>query len=203
MKPWIAPDKNLILENDWVKLSGIDPANDAEDLFAAASVEANQGTDLFTYLPIGPFTELSQFEQYLQSKDKTPGDFGYKVLSKRLKKLVGAVHLMNTKEQHGCVEVGSIWYNLEAQRTEINTNTMALLFNYVFDELNYRRLEWKCDNNNEASKKAAIRLGFSAEGLFRQHLWVKNKNRDTAWFSIIDSDWLNVKLHLNDLLDRT
>lgn len=100
------------------------------------------------------------------------------------------------------MEVGAIWYSREAQRTEINTNVMLLLFTHVFEDLGYRRLEWKCNADNQASRAAAVRLGFEYEGRFRQHLVSRGENRDTLWFSIVDGEWDAKKRHLLALAAR-
>jgi len=86
-------------------------------------------------------------------------------------------------------EIGNIWYTPPFHRTYANTETSFLLMGYLFDDLKYRRVEWKCDNENLKSKEAALKLGFTFEGIFRQHMIIKGKNRDTAWFSVTDKEW--------------
>ncbi len=198
---WPHPSPDKVLENTWVRLSRVVLPADLKPLFAAASVQEN-GEDLFRYhVNVPPMGEIGVFEEYLHKKAKS-AEVQYKVFSKRLGKLVGCVSLMNIRPDHGTLEVGSIWYTKTAQRTEINTNTMLLLFSYVFEELGYRRLEWKCNNENEASKSAALRLGFAFEGLFRQHFVSRGENRDTAWYSIIDSEWMEKKKRLEERAQR-
>jgi RimJ/RimL family protein N-acetyltransferase len=94
------------------------------------------------------------------------------------------------------LELGHIWYVPEAQRTGVNTEAVYLMLSESFDRLGYRRVEWKCDSLNERSRRAAIRLGFTFEGIFRQHMIVKGKNRDTAWFSLLDHEWPDAKKRL-------
>ena len=188
-----APSREKILENDFVLLRSLDTSRDGKELFEAASVQTN-GEDIFRYhLANGPFSTYSDFEFYLKQKEAGSSELTVTVFSKPRDRLVGAVSFLNIRPDHGSVELGSIWYQKAVQRTEVNTNVMYLLFSYVFDELKYRRLEWKCNNENEASKRAALRLGFQYEGLFRQHFWDKGKNRDTAWFSVLDSEWPAVR----------
>jgi len=200
--PWPLPDRRRVLENGKVRLVPLDVAAHGAGLYRAASLETN-GEDIFLYhLGSGPFADEGQFRPYLEARAPRSGELTFTVFSKRWDQIVGAATLMNLRPEHGSVEVGSIWYTKKAQRTEVNTNTMHLLFSYVFEELKYRRLEWKCNNENEASKRAALRLGFQYEGLFRQHFWDKGKNRDTAWFSIIDGDWPAVRTRFESLLFR-
>ncbi len=186
---WGYPSNELVLENSWVTVSGVEVGRDVDALFRAASLAMN-GDDIFKYfVNIPAFEDLNTFRSYLEARVSAPAEVIYKVFSKRLGRLVGCASLMNIKPEHGTVEIGSIWYSKEAQRTEVNTNTMLLLFSYVFEVLEYRRLEWKCNNRNEDSKRAALRLGFQYEGLFRNHMVSRGENRDTAWYSIIDSEW--------------
>lgn len=198
---WAAPDKTKILADDRVTLAPLDVGSHGRALFRAASLESN-GVDLFVYNPApDPVTSEAEYLDYLTKKAAGP-DLTYTITRSLGNEVVGSVSLLNTRPDHGVTEVGSVWYAKKAQRTEVNTHTMWLLFQHVFDELKYRRLEWKCHNENEASKNAALRLGFQYEGLFRQHQWMKGRNRDTAWYSIIDSDWPAVKQRFVEKLLR-
>ena len=113
---------------------------------------------------------------------------------------VGKFSFLNIVPSHGRVEVGNVLYSKLLQRTAAASEAQFLLMQLVFDVLGYRRYEWKCDSRNMPSREAALRLGFSYEGLFRQHMVVKGENRDTAWFSIIDTDWPRVKSAFVDWL---
>jgi len=113
---------------------------------------------------------------------------------------VGMVSIMSIVPEMGRAELGHIWYVPEVQRTKVNTETVFLLLNYLFVELHYRRVEWKCDARNERSRNAALRLGFSFEGIFRQHMVVKGLNRDTAWFALLDHEWPRTKANLSHWL---
>jgi len=194
---WDIPSRDISLENAAVVINAVDLGEDLESLFSVASVRANR-EDLFRYhVNVPPMNDIETFENYLAINLKKSPEVAYKIFSKRLNKVVGCASLMNVKLEHGSIEIGSIWYTKIAQRTEINTNAMYLLFCYVFEVLEYRRLEWKCNSRNEASMKAAERLGFEYEGLFRQHIVSRGENRDTAWYSIIDSEWKEKKCLLN------
>lgn len=194
---WKYPSPNLLLENQYVTISEINLAEDFEALYKTVSVEDNDGEDLLKYHLNAPIiNDKKTFHDLMETKLSTKNQLTYKVFSKRLNRIVGCFSLINIKIEHGTIEVGSIWYESRAQKTEINSNTMLLLFSYIFEELGYRRLEWKCNNLNEASKAAAIRLGFEYEGLFRQHFISRGENRDTAWYSIIDKEWNTKKAEL-------
>ena len=106
---------------------------------------------------------------------------------------------MSNLPEHLKIELGSIWYSPLIQRTPANTEATYLMLSHAFD-LGYRRLEWKCNALNERSRRAALRMGFQFEGIQDSHFIIKNRNRDTAWFRILDREWLDVKTHLEDLL---
>lgn len=191
--PWPYPD-HRVLENDHVQLARVTDS-DRPGLFEAARSDVNG--DLFRYhVNTPPMTDRATFDRYLDGRLSNAGEVLYRVFSKRLDKPVGCASLLNIQPLHGTVEVGAIWFSREAQRTEINTNAMLLLFTHVFDDLGYRRLEWKCNDRNEASKTAALRLGFAYEGRFRQHLVSRGENRDTLWFSLLDGEWEERKARL-------
>jgi len=201
---WDSPDRKRILADDKVTLVPLDVAKHGEALWRAASPEANGGEDIFRYLwGSGPFTTAVEFQTYLERKAAAPHELTYTVVRALGDEIVGSVSLLNIRSEHGAVEAGSIWYTKKVQRTEVNTHSLWLLMNYVFGDLGYRRFEWKCNNANEASKAAALRLGFQYEGLFRQHGWVKGANRDTAWYSIIDGEWPDVKRRFAEKLLRS
>ena len=110
------------------------------------------------------------------------------------------VSFLNLAPDMRRLELGHIWYGPEAQKTKVNTEAVYLMLSEAFDRLRYRRVEWKCDSLNERSRSAADRLGFKFEGIFRCHLIVKGRNRDTAWYSLLDSEWSSVKKNLETWL---
>lgn len=190
---WSSPDASLTFEDAAVRLTPTDLSRDGEALWRAASLEAN-GEDLFLYHPAcGPYRSPEPFWDDVGRRIAATGGLTYTVFSRRLDEVVGGLSLLNVRADHGTVEVGSIWYAKRAQRTEVNTHSVYLLMEYVFETLGYRRFEWKCNSLNQASQAAALRLGFQLEGTFRQHFWDKGANRDTVWFSIIDAEWPSVK----------
>lgn len=159
----------------------------AEALFEAACGEGREAP--WAYLFDGPFTDRAAFADHIASKAASTDPLFYAILDRASGRAVGHATLMRIEPAHRVVEVGNILFAPVLQRTPGATETMALLAGYVFDQLGYRRYEWKCNNLNAPSKAAALRLGFTFEGLFRQHMIVKGRSRDTAWFAMLDSDW--------------
>lgn len=158
----------------------------AEALFETAGGSANQ--DLWTYMPDGPYLDQEAFQAAIARKAASPDPLFFAILDKS-GRAVGHAGLMRIHPADRVVEVGNILYGMALQRTPGATEAMALLAGYVFDTLGYRRYEWKCNDLNAPSKAAARRLGFTFEGVFRQHMIVKGRNRDTAWFAMLDGEW--------------
>ena len=171
------------------------------DLFKNFSKD-KKGID-WIYMPQGPFKNEISLKKYLKNKNLTGNPFFYTIYSKRLKTFCGLASYLRIKPQVGTIEVGYITYAKNLQRTVEGTEAMYLMMKNVFDDLGYRRYEWKCDNLNSKSKKAALRLGFKYEGLFRQATIYKKRNRDTAWFSIIDKEWKLYKKSYRQYLKRS
>jgi RimJ/RimL family protein N-acetyltransferase len=187
-------------DGKWVKLEVLNPKNHASDLYEMATSSVNDEHNIFTFMMFGPFDSKDEFDSWLEKQALSADRIVFAVFSKRLNKYVGMYSIINIDEHSGRAEFGSIWYGTCAQRTEINTETTYLLLCYLFEELKYKRIEWKCDNENTPSKNAALRLGFEYEGLFRKHMIVKTKNRDTSWFSMIDDEWISKKRVFDDYL---
>ena len=144
--------------------------------------------DLWTYMPYGPFSNARDFDEWLTERAALDDPYCYAVLDLDGRAL-GIAALMSIRPDMGVIEVGHIAYSPALQRTRLATEAQFLLASYAFDTLRYRRYEWKCNALNAASRRAAERFGFTFEGVFRQHMIVKGRNRDTAWYSIIDSEW--------------
>ena len=158
---------------------------------------------LWTYMPVGPFKNISSLKNYLISDKLTGNPFFYAIYSKRLKSFCGLATYLRIKPKIGTIEVGYITYAPNLQRTVEATEAMYLMMQNVFENLGYRRYEWKCDNLNKKSKKSALRLGFKFEGVFRQATIYKKRNRDSAWFSIIDKEWKQCKNRFQRYLKRS
>lgn len=144
---------------------------------------------LWLYLPTGPFPSREAFRAQIEALDATGDRFAYVMLDPTSERPLGMASLMRTDLANRVIETGNIVFAPALQKTVAATEAHFLLARHVFDDLNYRRYEWKCDDLNAASKRAAERLGFVFEGVFRQHMMVKGRNRDTAWFSMLDSEW--------------
>ncbi len=159
----------------------------AEPLFSASH---GPGRDqLWTYLFNGPFRDLGEFKADVEAKAKASDPLYFAVLDNRDGRPVGYQSLMRIDPANRVIEVGGIMYTPLMQGTVGSTEAQYLFAKYVFDDLGYRRYEWKCNDRNAPSRRAALRLGFAFEGVFRQHMIVKSRNRDTAWFSMLDHEW--------------
>ena len=182
------PNKNF-LKGAYTILEPININKHTDDLFNNF-LKDNRGKN-WIYMSEGPFKNKKLFKKYLQNSKNI---FFYAIYSKRLKTYCGLASYLRIKPEFGLIEVGYITYAQNLQKTVEATEAMFLMMSNAFDNLGYRRYEWKCDDLNERSKKAALRLGFKFEGLFRQCTIYKKRNRDTAWYSIIDKEWTKIKL---------
>ena len=154
-------------------------------------------------MPTGPYKSEISLKKYLKDKNHTGSPFFYAIYSKRLKTYCGLASYLRIKPQIGTIEAGYISFAPNLQKTVEATEAMYLMMKNVFDVLGYRRYEWKCDNLNQRSKNSALRLGFKYEGVFRQATIYKKRNRDTAWFAIIDKDWKKIKASFNKFLNKS
>ena len=169
------------------RVEALDPKRHAADLFAANSLDKDGRN--WTYLFQEPFAELASYSQWLEQVARGDDPLFHTIVDLKSGKAVGVATLMRIDRANGVIEVGNINYSPLLQRTPAATEAMFLMMVRVFDELGYRRYEWKCDSLNAPSRAAALRLGFQYEGLFRQAVIYKGRNRDTTWFSIIDAEW--------------
>ena len=168
-----------------MRLEPVDAGRHAGDLF-----EASRGADeIWTYLAYGPFESLQSFTEWVKARAASTDPLFYAVVDRQAHAARGMASLMRMAPADGVIEIGHIWFAPSLQRTPQATEAIFLLARHAFDDLGYRRLEWKCDSLNLPSRRAAERFGFTYEGIFRQHMVIKGRNRDTAWFSIIDSEW--------------
>ncbi len=181
---WPLTGERVVLEPlDWnVHLNGLYEA------VAAPSV-----SDIWTYMPIGPFEDREEFQKVF---DFVAGDRDWEVMVIRHDNggnILGMSSYMRVRQAHGSAEVGCVAFGPDLKRSAEATEAMSLMAAHVFDELGYRRYEWKCHNENAASRRAAARFGFQFEGVFRNDMVVDGKNRDTAWFAMTDADWPAIK----------
>lgn len=187
------------MEGRFCRLEPIDPARHAEALFAAFSEDRENR--LWTYLSAGPFPNADEYTRWLTQNFTSDDPLCHAILDPASGNPIGTASYLRIDRKAGSIEVGSITYSPRLQKTAAATEAMYLMMRRVFDELGYRRYEWKCDALNAASRRAAERLGFTYEGLFRQATVYKQRNRDTAWFSILDSEWPALKQAYDTWLD--
>lgn len=193
------PDKNGF-SGRFVELHRVDPAMQLEELYAASGGSPEKNS-VWTYMPrSGPFANPPAMKKWLDWCNDHDEYIFYAVYDKTTQQHIGMTSFVSIVPEMQRLEVGFIWYTPEMQRTKINTESIYLMLCEAFDRLNYRRVEWKCDSLNQPSRNAALRLGFQFEGIFRQHMIVNGRNRDTAWFAMTDSDWPEVKYNLQDWL---
>jgi len=184
------PSKKKLI-GKYCLLEPINVKRHSKDLFKNFSID-KKGID-WIYMPAGPFKNETSLKKYLKDKNLAGNPFFYSIYSKRLKTFCGLASYLRIKPIPGTIEVGWITYAKNLQQTVESTEAMYLMMKNAFENLGYRRYEWKCDKLNKKSNKSAIRLGFKYEGLFRQATIYKNRNRDTAWYAIIDKDWKKLK----------
>jgi RimJ/RimL family protein N-acetyltransferase len=183
-KPAHMPEK-VPLEGASVILEPVDPDRHAPALFASSK----DAPELWKHLAYGPFKDLDEFSRWLQDRAATDDPLFYALVDRAAGEARGMASYLRMEPQHGVIEIGHIWFAPALQRTRQATESIFLLARHAFDDLGYRRLEWKCDSLNGPSRSAAERFGFTYEGIFRQHMVVKGRNRDTAWYSITDAEW--------------
>ena len=165
----------------------LDPERHAASLFASSHTSG--AGHLWDHLPYGPFAGHAEFTAWLEQRAASSDPLFYAVVDGESMRALGMASFLRIEPAQGVIEIGHIWFAPELQRTRKATEAILLLARHAFDDLGYRRLEWKCDSLNKPSKRAADRFGFTYEGTFRQHMIVKGRNRDTAWFSMTDGEW--------------
>jgi RimJ/RimL family protein N-acetyltransferase len=170
-----------------VTVAPLDPEVHGDALYQATQ---GPGTDdLWLYLFEGPFPDRASFDRSLEDISTSEDPLFFAIVDNISGRAVGRAAYMRVEPRHRAIEVGSILYSPGLQRTAGATEAMYLMARQVFEDLGYRRYEWKCNALNEPSRRAALRLGFTFEGIFRQHMIIKGHNRDTAWYSMIDREW--------------
>ena len=179
------PPERAPLDGKSVRLEPLDPDRHGDDLFSSAS----DADDSWYYLPYGPFASRDDFMRWLRAHAATPDPLAFAIIDRESGKARGIATFMSIVPDHGVIEIGHIWLSPHLQRTRQATEAIYVMSRHAFDVLGNRRLEWKCDAANAASRRAAERFGFVFEGVFRQHRIVKGRNRDTAWYSITDREW--------------
>lgn len=186
------------LEGRYVRLEPLDAARHGDGLFEASSV--GDADERFRYLFETAAEDRASFQTWLEKVAASEDPMFFAVIDKASGKVAGRQTLMRIDQTHGVIEIGNIYWGPQISRRPAATEALFLFADYAFS-LGYRRFEWKCNNDNAPSKRAAERFGFSFEGVFRQHMIQKGRNRDTAWFAMVDSEWPALKAAYEAWLD--
>jgi RimJ/RimL family protein N-acetyltransferase len=176
------------LRGRYVALGPVDPARDAGPLYIASHPPYGDEA-LWTYLSDGPYSGVLELAQMLRRAEQDEHRTYFAITPLHTGEAAGLACYLRAKPEMGSIEIGHVWFGLELRRTRAATEAIYLLAEHAFEALGYRRLEWKCDALNAASRRAAARFGFVYEGTFRAHQVVKGRNRDTAWFALTREDW--------------
>jgi RimJ/RimL family protein N-acetyltransferase/catechol 2,3-dioxygenase-like lactoylglutathione lyase family enzyme len=192
--------KRTPLEGRHVLVRPVEPERDAEPLHQASHPD-REGRSVWTYLWDGPYESAAALRKMLEFAERSEDPLFFALVRRADERPLGMASFMRMEPQHGVIEVGHIWMGFELQRTTAATEAIFLMMRHAFDDLGYRRLEWKCNARNEASRRAAERFGFTFEGVFRKHMIVKGEDRDTAWYSIVDDEWPAIREAFEAWLD--
>ena len=197
---WNPPTRPLAapLTGRWCTVTPLDPDEHAEELFESYSED--QGGAMWTYLAYGPFTSAKDYCAWMKSMQASVDCMFFAIRDTELDRLTGVASYLRIDPSMGSIEIGHISYSPLLQRTRAGTEAMYLLMKHIFEQ-GYRRYEWKCDSLNAPSQRAAERYGFKYEGIFRQAVVYKGRNRDTAWLSLIDSEWPAVRARFERWLE--
>jgi RimJ/RimL family protein N-acetyltransferase len=183
--------ERIVLDGRYTRLEPLDPAKHGADLLASAREPG--ADDRFRYLFEETPADMAAFSVWLEKASTSADPLFFAVIDKETGRAEGRQALMRIDAVHGVIEIGNILWGPAISRSRVATDALYLFARYAFDTLGYRRFEWKCNNLNEPSKRAAQRFGFTPEGIFRQHMVTKGRNRDTAWFAMVDADWPRLK----------
>ncbi len=181
------PPSTTPMEGRFCRLEAADANRHAEGLFEAARTDADDR--MWTYLPYGPFDSADAYGRWMLTTCASDDPLFFAIVDRATGRPTGMASLMRIEPAVGVVEIGHVQLSPRLQRSSAATEAMFLLLRRVFAEAGYRRCEWKCDDLNAPSRRAAERLGFRFEGIFRQATIYKGRNRDTAWYSILDAEW--------------
>jgi RimJ/RimL family protein N-acetyltransferase len=175
----------IVLEGQYVRLEPLEKRH-AADILAVSTMDG--GAERYRWLFSDAPRDLAEMEARIAAGNAGP-DLAVAIVDKMSGKALGQQSWMRIRPEHGSIEIGGVYWGLPMARSRLATEALHLFARHAFDDLGYRRFEWKCNNRNEPSKAAATRFGFTFEGIFRQDMIIKGESRDTAWFSMIDSEW--------------
>ncbi|MHB8423378.1 MAG: GNAT family N-acetyltransferase [Leptospirales bacterium] len=197
---WQPPSRpeRVSFSGRYCRIEPLDSSRHAQSLFEACSPD-KEGR-LWTYLPYGPFETVQDYRKWTEEASCQSDPLYFAILDASSGRAIGTAAFLRIDPKNGSIEVGGLCYSPLLQRTRVATEAMFLMMEHAF-HLGFRRYEWKCDALNAASCASAERLGFSFEGIFRQATVVKGRNRDTAWYSVLDSEWPDLKKRFLEWLD--
>lgn len=184
-----------------VTVRPLDPS-DADVLFAASHLPDGDPT-VWTYVSGGPYDGVEDMRRALVLSASSEDPLFYTIVPTATGRPSGVETYMRITPEHGVIEIGNIWFGPELKRTIAATEAIYLLIRCAIEQLGYRRVEWKCDALNAASRRAAARFGFTFEGIFRRHMVIRGRNRDTAWFAITDDEWPRIRAGFDAWLSGT
>jgi RimJ/RimL family protein N-acetyltransferase len=187
-----------VLDGRHVQLAPLNWTKHGEGLFTAVGGDANAG--IWEWMPVGPFPNPESLERLLSTMHETEGWQTLVIHNRQSDDILGMATFMRIREAHGSAEIGCVAFGPTLKRTRHATEAQALMASHLFDELGYRRYEWKCNVENAASRRAAERFGYAFEGIFRNDMVTKGRSRDTAWYSITDWEWPALRVALDQWL---
>jgi len=193
--------QRVLLTGRYVTLAPLDANLHGDELWANLGGAQNEA--LWLYLFDGPYSDRAAFDAEVQRKATSDDYLFFAVIDNASQRALGYAAYLNIHPAHRSIEVGSILFARTLQRTRGATEAMSLMARHAFEDLGYRRYEWKCNALNQPSRRAALRFGFTFEGIFRQHMIIKGRNRDTAWFSLLDREWPSRKAAFERWLEPT
>jgi RimJ/RimL family protein N-acetyltransferase len=185
--PALRPERRVLTATRF-ELVPLDPDRDVEDLYSVGH-DTPGAEMLWTYMAYGPFASPTEMHAWLRTCATTDDPLFYSVVQRASGRRVGMCSFLSIVPEMQRIEIGHIWYAPHLQGSGISIEVSWMLLSEAFERLGYRRVEWKCNALNERSRRAALKLGFTFEGIFRQHMIVKGRNRDSAWFSMVNSEW--------------
>jgi RimJ/RimL family protein N-acetyltransferase len=193
--------ERIVTEGRFVRIEPLTTARHLAGLFQESAVADTEAQRRFTWLFETPPASPDDLRVWTNKAEASLDPLFFALIDQATGRVAGRQSLMRIDQTHGVIEIGNIYWGPTIARKPAATEALYLAAAHVFDDLGYRRFEWKCNNDNEPSKKAAIRFGFQAEGVFRQHMVAKGLNRDTAWFAMTDKDWQTLRPAYDTWLD--
>jgi RimJ/RimL family protein N-acetyltransferase len=181
--------ERIVTEGHYLRIEPLDTARHLNGLYQEAAIADTEAARRFTWLPEVPPADPNDLRLWMDKAAASPDPLFFALIDRATGRVAGRQSLMRIDPTFGVIEIGNIYWGPTIARKPAATEALFLAARHVFDDLGYRRFEWKCNNSNDPSKKAALRFGFQHEGVFRQHMIVKGLNRDTAWFAMTDKDW--------------